>query len=216
MKKAPWILVVGVDGAGKSSHIDDIVAHLKSLGYEVTTTREPGGTELGERIRCDILTTPMDRQTEILLSFAQRAENHQKVVFPALDAGFAVVQDRSTDCTVAYQGFAQGGNLDDIAYLENMVHQGRHPDLVLFFDLPPKESLRRLQGTGKTPDKFESQGEEYFENARKGYLSRVEAFPDRYRVISSLPPLVEVKKTVRETIFDFMKDFKNKPSGFKP
>lgn len=211
MKKAPWISIEGVDGAGKSSHVDGIIHFLKAQGFEVVSTREPGGTDLGERLRDEILNTPMSLQTEILLAFAVRAEHLEKVVVPALSEGKAVVCDRFTDSTYAYQGAGSGGVMSHIETLENMVHPNLNPDLTLLFDLPPEESLKRLGGTGKTPDKFESKGKDYFEKVRNEYLARAQKDPSRIKVVSSLPALPEVKKSVQEALEEFISSWHQKP-----
>lgn len=203
-RSAPWITVEGVDGAGKSSHIDAIVAHLRDAGFTATATREPGGTPLGERLRTEILNTPMAVTTEILLAFASRAEHLDKVIRPALNAGSAVVCDRFTDSTYAYQGAGQGGSLSEIEQLERLVHPGEQPDLTLVFDLPVEESLRRLDLTGKTPDKFESQGAEYFSRVRAGYHARQAADPNRIVLIDSTPALDEVKEHVAVAVQEFL------------
>lgn len=211
MKKSPWISIEGVDGAGKSSHVDGIVQFLTSQGFEVVSTREPGGTPLCERLREEILNTPMSLQTEILLAFASRAEHLDKVIIPALEQGKAVVCDRFTDSTFAYQGAGSGGVVSHIEQLEQIVHPNVNPDLTLLFDLPPEESLRRLNKTGKTPDKFESKGKEYFERVRNEYLSRAQQDPTRLKVISSLPSLLEVKQSVQQALEEFMVQWQQKP-----
>lgn len=215
-KKAPWISIEGVDGAGKSSHVADIVKFLEDLGYEVVSTREPGGTPLGERLREEIINTPMSLQTEILLNFAVRSEHLNQVINPSLDSGKAVVSDRFTDSTYVYQGCGSGGSLQDIETLEAMVHPSQQPDLTLLFDLPPEESLKRLSGTGKDPDKFESQDATYFARVRDGYLQRAQNDPDRFRVVSSIPALVDVKANVRQELEDFLVRFQSRPTPSKP
>ena len=211
MKKAPWISIEGVDGAGKSSHVATIVDFLRSQGFEVVSTREPGGTPLGERLREEILNTNMNLQTEILLAFASRAEHLHQVIFPALAQGHAVVCDRFTDSTFAYQGCGADGNLDHIKMLEDMVHPQSNPDVTFLFDLPAEESLRRLSKTGKTPDKFESQNQDYFEKVRLGYLTRAKADPSRIKIISSLPSLEQVKENVTKELETFVALWQHPP-----
>lgn len=208
--KVPWISVEGVDGAGKSSHIKHIVKMLQDAGFEVTSTREPGGTDLGERLREEILNTPMALQTEVLLAFASRAEHLNKVIRPALSRGHAVVCDRFTDSTYAYQGAGQGYPLEQIKQLEQMVHPDEQPDLTLIFDLPVSESMRRLEGTGKTPDKFESQNHDYFERVRSGYHARAKASPARIRLIDSSPSLADVQASVKQTVQEFLEQWERR------
>lgn len=205
--KAPWITVEGVDGAGKSSHIEGIVEFLKKAGWDVVTTREPGGTDLGERLRKEILHTPMELETEVLLAFASRSEHLAQIIRPALLKNKAVVCDRFTDSTYAYQGFAQKYPLEKLNQLEEIVHSDRQPDLTLVFDLSPQESLKRLSTTGKVPDKFESQSMEFFQNVRNGYTYRYQNDKKRFQIIDSHPPLEEVKKSVHKVLSDFLKDW---------
>ena len=211
-RKSPWITVEGVDGAGKSSHIPAIVAMLEAAGFSVVSTREPGGTELGERLRTEILTTPMALGTEVLLAFASRAEHLSQVIRPALAINQAIVCDRFTDSTYAYQGQGQGFPAADIKLLEQMVHGDVQPDMTLLFDLPVEESLRRLGTTGKDPDKFESQDADYFDRVRSGYHQRVQAFPNRVRVIDSSKPWDEVKEQVRSVVSDFIAKWQQRSS----
>lgn len=206
-RKSPWITVEGVDGAGKSSHIEPLIEMLSAAGFTVVSTREPGGTELCERLRNEILNTPMALQTEILLAFSSRSEHLDKVIRPALANGNAVVCDRFTDSTYAYQGAGRGGDLQQIKLLEQMVHGDIQPDLTLIFDLPPEESKRRLGNTGKNPDKFESQSVDFFADVRQGYLDRAASDPTRVKIIDSRPSLANVKKAVAEQVADFLSDW---------
>ena len=209
----PWISVEGVDGAGKSSHISSIVSLLEEYGYEVVSSREPGGTPLGERLREEILNTPMALQTEVLLAFASRAEHLEQVLRPALAQGKAIVCDRFTDSTYAYQGQGHGYPLDHIQWLEQAVHGDVQPDLTLVFDLPVEESLRRLQGTGKEPDKFESQSKDYFERVRQGYRDRATADPDRVRLVDSSVSLAAVRQQVAAEVRAFLDGWSSAPSN---
>ena len=209
--RAPFITIEGVDGAGKSSHLPTIVQTFRDAGFEVVETREPGGTPLGERLREEILTTPMALGTEVLLAFASRAEHLEQVIGPARALGSAVVCDRFTDSTYAYQGAGGGYPLDRLAVLEHaIVPIDQRPDLTLLFDLPVAESLRRLGGTGKVPDKFEGQGAEYFEKVRGGYMARVQADPDRFRVIDATPSIERVADQVRAAVAAYIDDYKAK------
>jgi len=205
--KAPWITVEGVDGAGKSSHIEPIIALLKEAGFDVVSTREPGGTPLCEDLRQKILFTPMALDTEVLLAFASRAEHLNAVIRPALNKGSAVVCDRFTDSTYAYQGCGFGYPVENIEHLEKMVQRGDQPDLTLVFDLPPEESFRRLAKTQKNPDKFESQSLEFFADVRQGYLDRAAKDPSRVKVIDSRPSLDDVKKAVAQQVKDFLEQW---------
>lgn len=176
-----FITVEGVDGAGKSTHVNTLVQQLKDLGYDVVHTREPGGTPFGEKLRQQVLQDPMEPITECMLMFAARTELLRHVVRPALDAGKIVVCDRFTDSTWAYQGGGWGAPRELIAAQEAAVHGDLQPGLTLLFDLPVEESLRRLGLTGKAPDKFESQRPEFFQRVRDAYLDRSAA--PRFRIV---------------------------------
>lgn len=204
MNKAPWITVEGVDGAGKSSHIQPIIEFLQQAGFHVVSTREPGGTPLCEDLREKILFQDMSLDTEVLMAFTSRAEHLNAIINPALDSGSAVVCDRFTDSTYAYQGCGKGYPLEKIEMLEKIVQKDAQPDLTLIFDLPPEESMRRLSKTGKNPDKFESQPMEFFAAVRQGYLDRAQMDPSRVKVIDSMPSLENVKKAVAEQLREFL------------
>lgn len=204
IKRAPFVTVEGVDGAGKSSHIEAIVAALQGAGWTVVSTREPGGTPLGEDLRLLILNRPMSLDTEILLAFASRAQHLNDVIRPALEQGVAVVCDRFTDSTFAYQGGGRHGPLPVIQHLEQTIHADLQPDLTLLFDLPVEISLQRLAGTGKEPDKFESQSAQFFQDVRNAYHQRVHQAPDRFAVIDSSVPKVEVAQAVAQTMATFV------------
>lgn len=211
-RSVPWISVEGVDGAGKSSHIHTIVSCLEEAGFRVVSTREPGGTDLGERLREEILNTKMDLSTEVLLAFASRAEHLAKVINPALENNFAVVCDRFTDSTYAYQGAGQGFPIQDIDTLAAIVQKGAKPNLTLIFDVPPEVSAQRLAGTGKDPDKFESQSRDYFAAVRQKYLDIAAAEPDRVKIIDSTKPLAEVSAQVKEVVNDFLQSWGPAPA----
>lgn len=202
-KRAPFVTVEGVDGAGKSSHIDAIVATLQGAGWTVISTREPGGTPLGEDLRNLLLNRPMSLDTEILLAFASRAQHLTDVIRPALEQGVAVVCDRFTDSTCAYQGGGRHGPIAMIQDLERTIHADLQPDLTLLFDLPVEMSLQRLAGTGKAPDKFESQNAQFFQDVRNAYHQRVAQTPDRFAVIDSSVPKDEVAQAVARVMATF-------------
>lgn len=176
-----FITVEGVDGAGKSTHVATLVQRLKSLGYDVVHTREPGGTPFGEKLREQVLKDPMEPITECMLMFAARTELLHHIVRPALAAGKVVICDRFTDSTWAYQGGGWGAPRELIAAQEAAVHGDLQPGLTLLFDLPVEESLRRLGLTEKTPDKFESQRPEFFQRVRDAYLAR--SIAPRFRIV---------------------------------
>ncbi|VCU69723.1 Thymidylate kinase [Pigmentiphaga humi] len=179
-----FITLEGVDGAGKSTHLDWLVAELRSLGLEVVQTREPGGTPLGERLRDLLLSEPMRLETECLLMFAGRSEHIRTVIEPALAAGRWVVCDRFTDATYAYQGGGRGLPAERIAVLEQWVHGGLQPDLTCLFDVPLEVARERL-GRTRVLDRFEREDDAFFERTRAAYHARVQADPARFHLIDS-------------------------------
>ncbi|WP_026295180.1 dTMP kinase [Methylophilus methylotrophus] len=194
-----FITLEGMDGAGKSTHIPTILQLLASGGREVVSTREPGGTPLGEELRELLLHREMHVETESLLMFAARAEHLQQVILPALQRDAIVVSDRFTDASYAYQCGARGLPMHKMQQLEQWVQGELQPDVTLLFDVPVEVSLQRL-ASARTPDKFEAQGAEFFARLRSQYLKRAADYPQRFRVIDAHRPIEEVKKTVEEII----------------
>lgn len=203
-KNAYFVTVEGMDGAGKGSYLDNIIRILEENGFTVITTREPGGTELGEQIRQRLLHEVMPIEQEIELFFECRKELLNTIVKPALEKGTVVLCDRFTDSTYAYQGGEHPHVKPLIRELENKVQEGLQPDLTLLFDLPVEVTRQRLAGTGKVPDKFESKSDDFFENVRNSYLERVEEFPERFRIINSNQPKDKVAMDVENTIKIFL------------
>ncbi len=184
MKRGEFITFEGIDGAGKSSHIDAVRDELIACGFKVVCTREPGGTPLGEAVRELFLKHAMTAQTETMLVFAARSEHLRTVVWPALDRGDWVLCDRFTDATFAYQG---GGRQLGAAYIEQIastVHADFSPTLTLLFDLPPDAAQVRI-ATRDTLDRIESEAAEFHDRVRAAYLSRAAAEPDRIAVFDS-------------------------------
>jgi len=194
-----FISLEGMDGAGKSTHIPSIISQLQQRGVEVVSTREPGGTALGERLREILLHEPMHPETEAMLMFSARREHIAQVIQPALARGAYVLTDRFSDATYAYQCGAKGVAAEKIMQLEQWVQMGLQPDLTLLFDVPPEVSLQRLS-TARAPDKFEREGLAFFEQLRSSYLQRAAQFPQRFRVIDANQPLEKVKVLVADII----------------
>lgn len=194
-----FITLEGMDGAGKSTHIPTILQLLADRGREVVSTREPGGTPLGEELRELLLHKEMHVETESLLMFAARAEHLQQVILPALQRDAIVVSDRFTDASYAYQCGARGLPLHKMQQLEQWVQGDLQPDITLLFDVPVEVSLQRLAGA-RTPDKFEAQGAAFFSRLREQYLQRAAQYPERFRVINAHRSLEEVKKSVEDII----------------
>lgn len=207
---APFITIEGVDGAGKSSHMETIIPAIERAGFEVVSTREPGGTELGAVLRAQLKTVEMDQRTAALIAFADRNEHLEQKIRPALKAGKVVLSDRFTDSTYAYQGGGEGCDWEYMRTLENMVHADCQPNLTLLFDLPGKvaESRRERRKEdlqSSDVDRFDEKSIAYFEKVRNAYLRRVDEAPDRYRVIDASGTLEQVAEQVKEAIESFMK-----------
>jgi dTMP kinase len=182
-----FITFEGIDGAGKSSHIEALAQWLRERGREVLLTREPGGTALAERLRELLLHQPMDALTESLLVFAARRDHLRQAIEPALACGTTVLCDRFTDATFAYQGGGRGFDAQVLGQLENWVQEGRQPDVTLWFDLPPAVAAQR-RAAARAADRFESEDEVFFERVREGYAARAAAAPGRFIRIDALQP----------------------------
>jgi dTMP kinase len=174
-----FITLEGIDGAGKSSHINSLATWLQESGAEVLLTREPGGTPLAETLRGLVLHQSMDTLTEALLVFAARRDHLVQQIEPALQRGATVLCDRFTDASFAYQGGGRGFSHDVLAQLEGWVQAGRQPDLTLWFDLPPATAASR-RAAAREPDRFEAQDTAFFERVRAGYAQRAQAAPQRF------------------------------------
>lgn len=194
-----FITLEGMDGAGKSTHIPSIIEMLKARGHEVVSTREPGGTPLGERLRELLLHESMHAETETLLMFAARREHIANVIKPALERGAFVLSDRFTDASFAYQSGAKGVPANKVEILEQWVQEDLQPDMTLLFDVPVEVSIARLAGA-RSPDKFERESAEFFTKIRNAYLQRASQNPQRFRVIDASKPLEEVAKEVKDII----------------
>ncbi len=202
MATGKFITLEGMDGAGKSTHIPAILSILVAQGREVVSTREPGGTPLGERLRELLLHESMHPETETLLMFANRREHLAQVILPALARGAYVVSDRFTDATYAYQSGAKGVAAEKVLSLEAWVQDGLQPDLTLLFDVPVEVSVARL-ASARTPDKFEREDAAFFWRLRQAYLKRAQDNPARFRIINSYQPLAQVEAEVRRVIEAF-------------
>lgn len=194
-----FITLEGMDGAGKSTHIPSIIAALQARGHEVVSTREPGGTVLGERLRELLLHEAMHAETETLLMFAARREHIASVIAPALARGAYVLSDRFTDATYAYQSGAKGVPASKIEALENWVQEDLQPDLTLLFDVPVEVSIARLSNA-RSPDKFERESADFFTRIRNAYLERARQNTARFRVIDGSQSLEKVAESVQKII----------------
>jgi dTMP kinase len=176
---ARFITFEGIDGAGKSTHVEPLAQWLRGHGLEVVCTREPGGTPLAESLRDLLLLQSMDGLTEVLLMFAARRDHLRHVIEPALARGATVLCDRFTDATFAYQGAGRGLPQQILSALETWVQEGRQPDVTLWFDAPAKQAAARRAGA-RDPDRFERMDEAFFTRVRDGYLARATQSPERF------------------------------------
>ena len=199
MASGKFITFEGIDGAGKSTHIAFVADLLRARGMHVVTTREPGGTELGESLRAIVLHQKMHLETEALLMFASRREHLAQVIDPALERGDWVISDRFTDATFAYQGGGRHLAREKLDALEQWVHPHRQPDLTLLFDLPLEVARARLEAE-RTLDKFEQEKADFFAATRAEYLRRAAQFPQRFRVLDSTRSIADLQQDIARLI----------------
>jgi len=192
MNKGKFITFEGIDGAGKSTHLDFVAEQLRAAGINVVVTREPGGTSLGEALRNILLKEPMHLETEALLMFAARREHIAQVIEPALQRGDWVISDRFSDATFAYQGGGRKLERAKLEALEQWVHPQLQPDLTLLFDVPLEVARARLDAT-RTLDKFEQEQADFFAATRAEYLRRAAEFPQRFRLIDATRTIAAIQ-----------------------
>ncbi|WP_432377693.1 dTMP kinase [Duganella sp. P38] len=190
-----FITFEGIDGAGKSTHIAFVADYIRQRGIELVSSREPGGTPLGEKLRDLVLHEKMHIETEALLVFASRREHIAQVIEPALQRGACVISDRFTDSSFAYQGGGRGMSLARLEALEQWVHPALQPDLTLLFDVPLEVARARLDATREL-DKFEQEQADFFAATRNEYLRRAAEFPQRFRVIDSTQSIAAIQQQI--------------------
>lgn len=201
---ARFISFEGIDGAGKSTHIGFVAAYLKRHGKTVVSTREPGGTAVGEKLRDMLLHEKMHLETEALLMFASRREHIAQVIAPGLARGDWVISDRFTDASFAYQGGGRGMDRVKMEALEQWVHPHLQPDLTLLFDVPLDVARARLDAT-RTLDKFEQEQADFFAATRSEYLRRAAQFPDRIKVIDSTQSIEDTQQKLAAILDKLLK-----------
>jgi dTMP kinase len=200
--RGKFVTLEGVDGAGKSTHQKFVADLLAAKGKHVIQTREPGGTDLAERLRQAILADSMPPLVETLLIFAARADHVSRVIKPSLDAGTWVVCDRFTDATAAYQGAGKGVAADLIERLSAVAHPGVAPDRTVVFDCSYEVSRARLSGSGKSLDRFEREDRAFFDRVRAAYLDRARAEPGRVRVVDASAKVQEIRHALERHLAD--------------
>ena len=194
-----FITFEGIDGAGKSTHIGFVTDYLTSRGKQIVSSREPGGTPLGEKLRDLLLHEKMHLETEALLMFASRREHIAQVIAPNLAAGKWVLSDRFTDASFAYQSGGRGLPRAKMEALEAWVHPELQPDLTLLFDVPLEVARQRLDAT-RTLDKFEREQADFFAKCRAEYLRRAEQFPERFVVVDSARSIADIQASLAQVL----------------
>ena len=204
MSMAKFITFEGVDGAGKSTHLNWFADTLRARGIDLLVTREPGGTPLGEKLREILLHEPMHAETEAMLMFAARREHIAQVIKPALERGTWVISDRFTDASFAYQGGGRGVPVEKLEQLERWVQEDLQPDLTLLFDIPVEVARERLTKnvvlTNVALDKFEQEKSDFFNKVRNAYLARAQKNPARFAIIHAEKSPGEVKASLEKIV----------------
>jgi dTMP kinase len=197
MGKGIFITFEGSDGSGKSTQVRRLRQHCETMGYKVLFTREPGGTEISEKIRTLILdpeNTGMSGEAEALLYAASRAQLVSEVIKPALERGEIVICDRFMDSSIAYQGFGRGLG-DGVRLINEFATAGISPDLTFFLDLPPEEGMRRRL-SGSSPDRLEREKMEFHRKVYEGYLELSRRYKDRYLTIDASAPIEAIAEKI--------------------
>ena len=196
--RGKFITFEGIDGAGKSSHVEWLADTLRQRGLIVHVTREPGGTSLGEKLRELLLNEPMHLETETLLMFAARREHLAQLIEPALNRGEWVVCDRFTDATFAYHGGGRGLERSKLQQLEHWVHEDIQPDLTLLFDLPLDVARERIALASRVLDRFEQERADFHDRVRQAYLDRANHHTARIRLIDAQKSIPDIRKLLEQ------------------
>lgn len=212
LNRGIFITIEGGEGVGKSTNIAFLDGVIKKLGVEVITTREPGGTRLGEDIRSLLLghrAEPVNPMAELLLIFAARAQHISEVIEPALAKGKWVLCDRFTDATYAYQCGGRGIDVDSVRCLENLVQRGLRPDFTLILDAPVSIGMARARVRGSL-DRFEQESEEFFNRVRSVYLEQASRCSEQYHVIDVSRSLDDVQRELMEFAKELLSQWRNR------
>jgi dTMP kinase len=204
-----FITLEGGEGAGKTSAIPLLAARLEEEGYQVLSTREPGGIEIAEAIRAVILdpsNTKMDGRTEALLYAAARRQHLVEKVWPALEKGMIVLCDRFVDSSLAYQGYTRGLGMEEVMEINRFAVESTMPDLTLFFDISPKEGLARIsENKGREKNRLDLEALSFHERVYEGYQILQEQYKSRYVALDAAKPLAEVAEEAVQAIMTFLK-----------
>jgi len=195
-----FITFEGIDGAGKSSHLDFACELVRAAGHEVVRTLEPGGTPFGQGLRNALLNHAAPAVAEALAMFAARSAHVEGLIEPALAAGRWVVCDRFTDSTYAYQCGGKGLDATVVERLEAITHPGLQPDATLLFDIDPATAAQRQRAQGRAPDQFEARPSEFHVRVRNAYLERARRHPARIHVIDAAGSLEQVRAAVAQVM----------------
>jgi dTMP kinase len=199
LRKSHFITFEGIDGAGKSTHVDVLARALRAQQVAFICTREPGGTALAEQLRQLVLQSPMNALTEALLMFGARSDHIEQVIKPALARGQNVLCDRFTDASFAYQGHGRGLETHVLTQLETWVQGSLQPDLTLWFDAEPEKAAQR-RAAARAADRFEQQDLDFFERVRTGYVARMQLAPHRMVRIDANAPAEAVAAQVQDAL----------------
>ena len=194
-KKGLFITFEGADGSGKSTQLKMAAEFFQNKGYEVITTRDPGGTPLGQKIREILLhhDGKVASYCELFLYLADRAQHVEEIIVPAIEEGKVILCDRYIDSSVAYQGYARGLDIDEISMLNNIVTKSLVPNLTFVFDVSTEVAEQRV---GETKDRLESEAKEFHQKVRFGFLDLAKKFPDRIKVIDANQEIEKVHSDV--------------------
>jgi len=212
--RGAFVSLEGIEGVGKSTNLAFVAETVRAAGFDVVTTREPGGTAFGERVREWILNGDHGRlsaEIETLLMFAARARHLEQVIGPALAAGRWVVCDRFTDATYAYQGGGRAASRKLLDGLKHEIQKGLEPDLTLLLDAPPDVGRMRISSRG-APDHFEREQRPFFERVRAAYLALAEQQPQRIKVVDATEPLERVQQRIASELRSLIERFQRQRS----
>lgn len=203
-----FITIEGPEGSGKSSVTKEVVKRLEAEGFNVVTTREPGGTPIAEQIREVILNkenTKMDKVTEALLYAAARRQHLVEKILPQLNKGGTVLCDRFVDSSLSYQGYAREIGVEEVKAINEFAIDNLYPDLTLYFDVPAEVGLNRIKDNQRNANRLDNEKIEFHHKVTEGYKKLIAEYPDRIKVIDATQPLEKVVEDAYSTIVKYLK-----------